>query len=118
MIKTGFNKIKDFSMRLAERLKTFWLNTAEPWLRALTVRKIIVLLFLGGVLAILFVALLFLVLSINLPTVESLKDYKPLPGTLILAEAGRVLGQIKVEKGIYVPLNRIPKFMQNAFLAT
>src|SRR3990172_397016 len=118
MIKTGFNKIKDFSMRLAERLKAFWLGTAEPWLRALTVRKIIVLLFLGGVLSILFVVLLFLVLSINLPTVEALKDYKPLPGTLILAEDGRVLGQIKIEKGTYVPLNRVPKFMQNAFLAT
>src|SRR3990170_1818728 len=80
--------------------------------------KVIALLFLGGVLAILFVALLFLVLSINLPTIEALKDYKPLPGTLILAEDGRVLGQIKIEKGTYVPLSRIPKFMQNAFLAT
>ncbi len=118
MIKTWFNKIKDFSVRFLERLKTFWLNTAEPWLRALTVKKIIALLFIGGVLAILFVVLLFLVLSINLPTVEALKDYKPLPGTLILAEDGRVLGQIKIEKGIYVPLSRIPKFMQNAVLAT
>src|SRR3989304_3016302 len=108
MIKTWFNKIKDFSARLVERLKTFWLTVAEPWLHALTVKKVIALLFLGGVLPILFVALLFLVLSINLPTIEALKDYKPLPGTLILAEDGRVLGQIKIEKGISVPLNRSP----------
>src|SRR3990170_8578871 len=118
MIKTWFNKIKEFAMRLLERLKTFWLTVAEPWLHALTVKKVIGLLFIGGVLAILFVVLLFFVLSINLPTVESLKDYKPLPGTLILAEDGRVLGQIKIEKGTYVPLNRVPQFMKNAILAT
>lgn len=105
-------------MRLLERLKTFWLTVAEPWLHALTVKKVIGLLFIGGVLSILFVVLLFFVLSINLPTVESLKDYKPLPGTLILAEDGRVLGQIKIEKGTYVPLNRVPQFMKNAILAT
>ncbi len=118
MIKTWFNKIKEFSLHLVERLKTFWLTVAEPWLHALTVKKVIALLFMGGVLAILFVVLLFFVLSFNLPTVQSLKDYKPLPGTLILAEDGRVLGQIKIEKGIYVPLNRIPKFMKDALLAT
>ncbi len=118
MIKAWFNKIKEFLMRLVDRLKTFWLTVAEPWLHALTVKKVIALLFIGGVLAVLFVVLLFFVLSINLPTVESLKSYKPLPGTLILAEDGRVLGQIKVEKGIYVPLSRVPKFMKNAILAT
>jgi penicillin-binding protein 1A len=118
MIKTWFNKIKEFSMHLVERLKTFWLTVAEPWLHALTVKKVIVLLFMGGVLSILFIVLLFFVLSFNLPTVQSLKDYKPLPGTLILAEDGRVLGQIKIEKGTYVPLNRIPKFMKDALLAT
>ena len=67
---------------------------------------------------VLFVAFLFFILSFGLPTVESLKDYKPSPGTMILAEDGRVLGQIKIEKGVYVPFKRIPKYMVNALLAT
>ena len=71
--------------------------------------------FVAGVL---FLALLFFILSFGLPTVESLKDYKPSPGTTIYAEDGRVLGQIKIEKGTYVPLTRIPKFMKDALLAT
>ena len=67
---------------------------------------------------ILFVVLLFFILSFNLPTVESLKDYKPSPGTTIYAEDGRVVGQIRIEKGVYVPLQKIPQHMKNAILAT
>jgi penicillin-binding protein 1A len=99
-------------------LLTFWQNRALPWLKAMTFRKALLLLgglFLAGVLS---VVLLFAVLSINLPTVEALKDYKPSPGTTIYAEDGRVLGQIRIEKGVHVPLARIPKFMKDALLAT
>ena len=68
--------------------------------------------------AVIFIVFLFFILSFNLPTVESLKDYKPSPGTIIFAEDGRVLGQIKIEKGVYVPFQRVPKYMVNALLAT
>ncbi len=118
MITKMFDGIKERVRKAGNALKDFWLNRAEPWLRALTVKKVIVIFVLGGVAAVLFIALLFFVLSFGLPTVESLKDYKPLPGTTIYAEDGRILGQIKVEKGVHVPLSRIPKFLVNAVLAT
>ena len=97
---------------------SFWRDKALPWLRAMTVKKALLLLggaFLAGLFCL---ALLFFVLSFNLPTVESLKDYKPSPGTTIYADDGRVLGQIRIEKGVYVPLAKIPKSMVNALLAT
>ncbi|MEK6700575.1 MAG: PBP1A family penicillin-binding protein [Nitrospirota bacterium] len=118
MIKKTFEGIKELLRRAGNAVKDLWLNRAEPWLRALTVKKVIVIFVLGGAAGILFIALLFFVLSFGLPTVESLKDYKPLPGTTIYAEDGRILGQIKVEKGVHVPLGRIPKFLVNAVLAT
>jgi penicillin-binding protein 1A len=105
--------------RLAwEQFKIFWFTIAVPWLKDLTPVKALKLLGIAFVAGVLFVAFLFFVLSFGLPTVDSLKDYKPSPGTMILAEDGRVLGQIKIEKGIYVPIKRIPKFMVNALLAT
>ena len=89
-----------------------------PWLKALTPKKALKLAGIAAVCGVLCLALLFFILSFSLPTVESLKDYKPSPGTTILAEDGRVLGQIKIEKGSYVPLSRVPKFMKDALLAT
>lgn len=118
MIKKTFEGIKELLRRAGNAVKDLWLNRVEPWLRALTVKKVIVIFVLGGAAGVLFIALLFFVLSFGLPTVESLKDYKPLPGTTIYAEDGRILGQIKVEKGVHVPLGRIPKFLVNAVLAT
>jgi len=118
MIKKTLDGIKELLRKAGNALKDFWLNRAEPWLRALTVKKVIVIFVLGGAAGFLLIALLFFALSFGLPTVESLKDYKPLPGTTIYAEDGRILGQIKVEKGVHVPLSRIPKFLVNAVLAT
>jgi len=101
-----------------EKFKLFWFLVAVPWLKNLTPKKALKLLGIAFVSGVLFVAFLFFYLSFGLPTVESLKDYKPSPGTVILAEDGRVLGQIKIEKGAYVPLSRIPQYMVNALLAT
>jgi penicillin-binding protein 1A len=97
---------------------TLWKDRILPWLKALTFEKaikILLVVIFGGVL---FVVLLFFFLSFNLPTVESLKDYKPSPGTTIYAEDGRIVGQIRIEKGVYVPISKIPKYMKNAILAT
>ena len=101
-----------------EKFKAFWFTVAVPWLKDLTPKKALKLAGIACALGVLFLALLFFILSFNLPTVESLKDYKPSPGTTIYAEDGRVLGQIKIEKGSYVPVTRIPQFMKDALLAT
>lgn len=104
--------------RIRESIKAAWNNVALPWLRSLTFWKAFKIAAVAFVAGLLLIALLFFIFSFGLPTVESLKDYKPSPGTIILAEDGRVLGQIKTEKGIHVPLHRIPAPMVNAILAT
>ena len=101
-----------------EKFKVFWFTIAVPWLKALTPQKALALLIVAFAAGVLLIALLFFIFSFGLPTVESLKDYKPSAGTVILAEDGRVLGQIKIEKGTYVPLARVPKFLKDALLAT
>ncbi len=114
MLNKMFAQIKEF----AEKAKTAWFTVALPWLKDFTVKKAVLILLAAGVAGIIMIAALFFIFSLGLPTVESLKDYKPLPGTVILADDGKVLGQIRIEKGIYVPLDRIPKFMVKALLAT
>jgi len=111
-------RLKNVTRFAWEKFKVFWFTIAVPWLKELTPRKALKLLVIAFAAGVLFVAFLFFILSFGLPTVESLKDYKPSPGTMILAEDGRVLGQIKIEKGVYVPFKRIPKYMVNALLAT
>jgi penicillin-binding protein 1A len=118
MLKKWFEKMKELSRSAWEKFKVFWFTIAVPWLQALTPKKALKLLAIAFVVGVLFVVFLFYVLSFGLPTVESLKDYKPSPGTIILAADGRVLGQVKIEKGVYVPLKRIPKYMKDAVLAT
>jgi penicillin-binding protein 1A len=113
-----FHKILASIKDLLVRLENLWLERLLPWLRALTIRKALFILLGCFAAAVVIIVLLFIGLSINLPTVESLKDYKPSQGTTIYAEDGRVLGQIRIEKGVYVPLRRIPKHMVNAILAT
>ncbi len=118
MLKKWFEKIKTLPPLVWEKFKVFWFTRAVPWINAFTPKKALLLLAAASVAGVLLVASLFFILSFGLPTVESLKDYKQSPGTLILAEDGRVLGQVKIEKGVYVPLNRIPKYMKDAVLAT
>ena len=122
MMKKWFEKISEVIKKLSlfawEKSKVFWFAIALPWLKDLTPKKALKLLGIAFVSGILFIALMFFVLSFGLPTTESLKDYKPSKGTIILAEDGRVLGQIRIEKGNYVPLKRIPKFLKDALLAT
>jgi penicillin-binding protein 1A len=122
MMKKWFANVLDLLMKFGliswEKFKVFWFMIAVPWLTNLTPKKAFKLLGIATVASMLFVASLFFILSFGLPTIDSLKDYKPSPGTVIFAEDGRVLGHIRIEKGVYVPFKRIPKFMVNALLAT
>lgn len=118
MLKQQIQKLKDLVLRLRGKAMALWRDRLLPWLRALTVWKAVAILAATAGAGIILLASLFLVLSFGLPTVESLKDYKPLPGTTIYANDGRVLGRITIEKGVYVPLKRVPKFLIDAVLAT
>lgn len=117
-MKTLIQKLRSLFSAAAEKVQRSWETMALPWLKTLTIKKIVLMAAIVAVAGVLFIALVFLILSFGLPTVEALKDYKPSPGTVILSEDGRVLGQIRYEKGIHVRLERIPKFMVDAVLAT
>src|SRR6266511_642912 len=96
MMKKWLETARETAAKLArfawEQFKRFWFNIAVPWLKApLTLRRALKLLVIAFVSGVLFVAFLFFIFSYGLPTVESLKDYKPSPGTIILADDGRVL---------------------------
>ncbi|HEX9136795.1 MAG TPA: transglycosylase domain-containing protein, partial [Nitrospirota bacterium] len=110
--------LKKITLLTWEKFKAFWFGVAVPFVNGLTPKKALAILGLLFVAGVLTLALMFYILSFGLPTIESLKDYKPSAGTMILAKDGRVLGQVRIEKGIYVPLQRIPKQMVNALLAT
>ena len=59
----------------------------------------------------------YLALSRGVPQLEEIKGYKPTIGTNVYADDDVFIGEFKVEKGIYVPLKKIPKHLINAVIA-
>lgn len=53
----------------------------------------------------------------GLPSIEEIKEYKPVTGTKIYADDDTLIGELKVEKGIFVPIDKIPKAMIDAVVA-
>lgn len=53
----------------------------------------------------------------NLPRIAALKDYKPPLGTRVYSEDDHLIGSIKTEKGIFVPLANIPDSLRQAVIA-
>jgi len=53
----------------------------------------------------------------GIPSVEELKQYSPVAGTKIYADDDVLIGELKAEKGIFVPLHDIPEHMINAVIA-
>jgi len=59
----------------------------------------------------------YLAVSRGMPSIEEIKQYRPVAGTKIYADDNVLIGQIKVEKGIFVPLDKIPEHVINAVIA-
>ena len=53
----------------------------------------------------------------NLPTIESLRDYRPKQVTRILDRNGAIIGEMGIEKRTFVPFDQIPKILVNAVIA-
>ena len=53
----------------------------------------------------------------GVPQIEEIKDYQPSEGTKVYADDDTFIGEFKVEKGIYVPLNKIPEHLIKAVVA-
>ena len=59
----------------------------------------------------------YLALSRGLPSIDELKKYNPAAGTKIYADDDTLIGELKVAKGIFVPLDEIPRSMIDAVVA-
>jgi penicillin-binding protein 1A len=59
----------------------------------------------------------YLALSMGLPSIQEIKQYKPYAGTKIYADDDVLIGELKADKGIFVPLSAIPHNMINAVIA-
>lgn len=68
-------------------------------------------LFLGGI------AGGYVALSKGMPSIDELKQYNTASGTKIYSDDDVLIGELKVEKGIFVPLDNMPKNMINAVVA-
>ncbi|TFG36442.1 MAG: PBP1A family penicillin-binding protein, partial [Nitrospirales bacterium] len=59
----------------------------------------------------------FLAVTKGIPSIEEMKQYKPASGTKIFADDDVMIGELKAEKGIFVPIKNIPEHMINAVVA-
>lgn len=59
----------------------------------------------------------YIAVSKGIPSIEELKKYNPSAGTKIYADDDVLIGELKIEKGIFVPIDSIPKNMINALVA-
>ncbi len=54
----------------------------------------------------------------DVPSIDEIKGYKPSNGTRVYADDDTLIGEFKIEKGIYVPLSKIPDSLIKAVIAT
>ena len=59
----------------------------------------------------------YIAVSRSIPSIAELKKYQPSGGTKIYADDDILIGELKIEKGIFVPIDAIPKHMINALVA-
>jgi penicillin-binding protein 1A len=59
----------------------------------------------------------YLALVKAVPRIEEIKNYQPSEGTKIYADDDILIGEFKVEKGIHVPLEKIPEHLIRAVVA-
>lgn len=59
----------------------------------------------------------YVALSKGVPSIDELKQFNTSPGTKIYSDDDVLIGELKVEKGIFVPLDNMPKNMINAVVA-
>jgi penicillin-binding protein 1A len=59
----------------------------------------------------------YLAIAKGIPSINELKQYNPSAGTKIYADDDVLIGELKVEKGIFVHLDDMPKNMINAIVA-
>lgn len=59
----------------------------------------------------------YIAIATGVPSVSELKQYRSLPGSKVYADDDTLIGEFKIEKGVYVPLNQMPAHLKNAVMA-
>ncbi len=59
----------------------------------------------------------YIAIAKGIPSIEELKQYNHVAGTKIYSDDDVLIGEIKIEKGIFVPLDSMPKNIVNAVIA-
>ena len=59
----------------------------------------------------------YIAIAKGTPSIEELKKYHPSGGTKIYSDDDILIGELKIEKGIFVPIDSIPKNVINAIIA-
>jgi len=54
----------------------------------------------------------------DIPSVKDFEKVKPTQGTKVYSEDGTLIGEFKIQKGIYIPFNKMPKHLIDAVVAT
>lgn len=59
----------------------------------------------------------YLALDRGVPSIAELKNYRTAPSTKIYAEDDTLIGQLKLQKGVFTPFEKMPKDLINAVVA-
>ncbi|MDI6801106.1 MAG: PBP1A family penicillin-binding protein [Thermodesulfovibrionales bacterium] len=59
----------------------------------------------------------YIAIAKGVPSIEELKKYRPTEGAKVFADDETLIGEFKVEKGIFAPLNSMPSHLKNAVIS-
>lgn len=59
----------------------------------------------------------YLAITKGIPSIEEMKHYKPAEGTKIYADDDVLIGELKTDKGVFVPLKQMPRHMIDAVVS-
>ena len=82
------------------------------------IKLLLVFLFIFGIISIFSIFYILWQYSSELPSYESISKYKPNLSSRIYSSDGYLLKSFYTEERIFIPENRIPKDIKNAFLAS
>ncbi len=60
----------------------------------------------------------YIAIAKGTPSIAELKNYRASEGTKVFDDNNSLIGEFKEEKGLFVPLSRIPALIKNAVIAT
>ena len=108
--------LSDRSARLRERITADRARPAGPWLRAHRMLVVTAILAIAGLAAL--DSWLATCGYAGCPSAAEIRAYQPSEGGKILDRNDRMIGRLAIVRRVNVPLAAVPKYVQDAFIAT